>query len=304
VLLLLLKPGLSLVWIFGGLFMFGTVQMGLAIAQDGFRSSDASEIRKMAAFGIIALLCLIVGIYFYFRFRKARKEAVREMELAKGAYDEKWFELGDEMKRGLERLNKKFVEEKNAGKNVWVKQVQKFEADDSVCTAFGRKLHIHPAGDFVELYKQAHEVQHTLMAHAEAWAKKHGGTRKGGGVKDPKRALQKTFRSYGGDSRRLCDLARTTIVFRSFDDMADCLETITKSKMKMYAKISDKEQNRFNPRYSPVDGYRDLQLRINISNDLCEGHVCEIQMHIYPMHKLKNDEAHSKYKKFRDLTAK
>jgi len=183
-------------------------------------------------------------------------------------------------------------------------QAQRFEAESTceLATAFGRLIGIHPANDFVELFKQAHGVRRKLLQNAGRWAKKHGGTRKGGGVKDPERALQKTFRSYGGDSRKLCDLARTTIVFDSFDNMADCLATI-QSEVEMYAKISKKEQNRFNPRYNEetgnVDGYRDMQLRIGI-----DGHVCEIQMHIKRMHKLKNDEAHSKYKKFRDLTAK
>jgi hypothetical protein len=224
------------------------------------------------------------------------------MQDAKGKYDKVWDDLvkrDERVIRDLAKLNDDF----GIAAKAWIEQVQRFGPRDSVCTEIGRKLHIHPADDFVELYKEAHKAQPKLLAHADKWAKKHGGKRKGDRVKDPKRALQKTFRSYGGDSRKLCDLARTTIVFDSFDNMADCLQAIIKSGKPMYRKISDKEQNRFHPRYTKekgnVDGYRDMQLRIGI-----DGHVCEIQMHFHPVYKLKNAETQNNYTKFRDLMAK
>ena len=248
---------------------------------------------------LLVISALALGSYFYYRFWRARQKARRDMKLAKAAYDEVWRKLRGQ--GGIDRLNGDF----DRAVGAWEDQAQSFKAESTceLATAFGRLIGIHPANDFVELFKQAHGVRRKLLQNAGRWARKHRGTREGGGVKDPKRALQKTFRSYGGDSRKLCDLARTTIVFDSFDNMADCLQAIIKSGLPMYRKISDKEQNRFHPRYTKekgnVDGYRDMQLRIGI-----DGHVCEIQMHIRPMHKLKNDEAHSKYKKFRDLTAK
>ena len=265
----------------------------------------AAQSQETLLYGVIAVLALLAFGFFCYRFKKARKEAERGMQDAKGKYDKVWDDLVKRNECGIGDLAKLNADFGIAAED-WNEQVQRFGPRDSVCTVIGRKLHIHPADDFVELYKEAHKAQPKLLARADKWAKKHRGTREGDRVKDLKRALQKTFRSYGGDSRKLCDLARTTIVFDSFDNMTDCLATI-QSEMKMYAKISKKEQNRFNPRYTDwgddwggnVDGYRDMQLRVGI-----DGHVCEIQMHFHPVYKLKDAETQNNYTKFRDLMAK
>ena len=87
--------------------------------------------------------------------------------------------------------------------------------------------------------------------------------------------------------------------------MTDCarisLELTTAGGMERVAMFVLQAASTFKNRvaHPTTEGYRDLLFTV-----LIDGHVCEIQMHIKRMHELKNDDAHSKYKKFRDLTAK
>jgi hypothetical protein len=316
-LMLLVRPRRSLWWICGGLFLHGTSQVAIAVIKAGHQEPaenwgwrahtsweryERTRLISSIANAAIALSAMFTVLGLNFRFKRAQKKARDGMKRAKAAYDVEWQELEGQ----AAVLNDIF----DGAEENWKNQVQRLEEKwNDQCTELAKWFGIFPASDFVELYRQAHDVQPALLRRAGRWAHTHNGTHVCGQVKSPERALQKTFRSYGGDSRKLCDLARTTIVFENFEDMKECLKTIIGSQGKqMFAKIATlgqtkKEQNRFHRRYNEkggnADGYRDMQLRIGI-----DGHVCEIQMHIDLMHELKDNEAHSKYTKFRDLMAK
>ena len=76
------------------------------------------------------------------------------------------------------------------------------------------------------LLAQADELNDLLQAKLYDVCVAHGGTHHACGVKAEKRALQKVFRSYGGDWRRLGDLCRTSLVFECIPQLEACLRAI------------------------------------------------------------------------------
>jgi hypothetical protein len=311
VLFLVAWPRRSLLWNILGLLLFGVSQLVFAVtkgvarpapdehllgAYAAWESYGARKNRESMIFFTLSLVAAVMGASFYYRFTQAQKKGRKGMKDAKDAYSAVWASLPNDGIGDFDRMVKQV-------KKTWKPQVQAVfpEKDDGFTMHLARRLHIYPASEFVELYRQAHKAQPALLKKASEWAGQHGGTHVPGKVKDPVRALQKTFRSYGGDSRKLCDLARTTITFKSFKEMTSCLEHINSDVQQLgdalFQKTSKKMQNRFDEDYEPSDGYRDMQLRVGIG-----GHVCEIQMHIRAMHdKYKHEGWHQKYKNFRDL---
>jgi hypothetical protein len=107
-----------------------------------------------------------------------------------------------------------------------------------------------------------------------------------GPVKQITRAISKTNRSYRGDFRRLTDLVRTTIVFRSFSDVHNFLRLLCKHALCSSDEVSRalrrakqpscnpchvmqilRIRNRFDPSTSSQQlfgGYRDLALKIKM----------------------------------------
>ena len=78
------------------------------------------------------------------------------------------------------------------------------------------------------LYAEADALNDLLHAKLHAVCVAHGGTFHRADVKDEARALQKVFRSYGGDWRRLTDLCRASLVFETVPQAAACLDAIGK----------------------------------------------------------------------------
>jgi len=105
------------------------------------------------------------------------------------------------------------------------------------------------------------------------------------------RTLQKALLDYDGDVEKLLDLARGTIVFDGHADMYRALELLKKNGKvkKMYVKDNfgivdpDGSFNLNNRSGHPVQ-YRDLNLTIELPN----GSVVELQMHLKPMLRAKD----------------
>ena len=76
---------------------------------------------------------------------------------------------------------------------------------------------------FAVLFAKSTKLNDVFQAKFQAMCSACGGAFHRSDVKAEPRALQKVFRSYGGDFRKLCDLVRTTLVFRTLGALADCL---------------------------------------------------------------------------------
>ena len=76
------------------------------------------------------------------------------------------------------------------------------------------------------LLTQADELNDLLQAKLHDVCVAHGGEPHACGIKAEARALQKVFRSYRGDWRRLGDLCRTSLVFDALAPLEACLRAI------------------------------------------------------------------------------
>jgi hypothetical protein len=63
------------------------------------------------------------------------------------------------------------------------------------------------------------------------------GSLKLGGIKNPKRGIEKVDTAYGGDVSRLLDVCRETIVFDRVSDMADCLNELHRDPEVVFVRI-------------------------------------------------------------------
>jgi hypothetical protein len=130
--------------------------------------------------------------------------------------------------------------------------------------------------------------------------------------KQRKRAIEKVWRSYGGDATRLRDLVRGSIVFDTVSEMKASLALILADQNIRILGV----KNRFAAKYDAVKmscGYRDIQISVTLSATVLSSEevdaglhelVCEVQLHLAPIYALKNDEGHKRYVEFRNSRAK
>lgn len=119
-------------------------------------------------------------------------------------------------------------------------------------------------------------------------------------VKQPTRAMEKLQRSYQGNVARLLDLARSTIIVKTIDDVLTVAKLISLQARVHFVK------NRFDPAYDGEDtgGYRDLNMQISLSElegTLFEGHIFEMQIHLDAIAKIKHEDGHALYTRMRNL---
>jgi hypothetical protein len=163
---------------------------------------------------------------------------------------------------------------------------------------------------------QAWGINDRFQLLAAAWKARcrtagSGGEEKEKGLlpKRRQRAIEKVWRTYAGNATRLSDLVRCSIVFDSVPDLQECLALIIADPRVNVVRV----KNRFSAAYDAVKeccGYRDIQLSVTL-NDLGEEHermglhehVCEVQLHLNSIYKLKNDEGHKRYVEFRNRRA-
>jgi len=107
-------------------------------------------------------------------------------------------------------------------------------------------------------------------------------------LKGRDRAEQKISGEYGGESARLVDVARATVVFNSYAEIKSGIEYL-KGRAKV-VRVKDRFE-------TPVNGYRDVLMNLQMSN----GHVVELQLHLQAILDVKHHEGHDHYKTIRDL---
>ena len=181
-----------------------------------------------------------------------------------------------------------------------------------------KKLRKHPTAQQVKiLLTQAWAVNGKFQGTVASWKR---ASSSGGGLaaaaargkvllpKRRQRAIEKVWRSYGGNATRLGDLVRASLTFDTVGELKACLALILADGNVRVFRV----KNRFASTYDAIKlscGYRDIQLSVTLSEacfspeevamDLHE-HVCEVQLHLLPIYTLKNDEGHKRYVTFRN----
>ncbi len=145
-----------------------------------------------------------------------------------------------------------------------------------------------------QLYEDADLLNPLLIEKATAWASKFNGDVIKVRVKDESRSLEKTFRIYEGDWRKLCDLTRTTIVFNSLKDLTNCFVFMSQDSEIELIYVGD-EKFRFDIESESLSGYRDIQLSCRLRSKAAvsrrlDNHIVEIQLNLTPIIELKSDE--------------
>jgi len=138
--------------------------------------------------------------------------------------------------------------------------------------------------------------QDPLLASKIKWAS----------VKSPDRSFEKVYRSYGNDVSRLVDVVRQQIVFRSVEDIRNCLAAISSDPEATIRR----HKNRLALDYNDVlsAGYRDILLNISIDNEKTKRlgtnrHICELQLVLDAFHVLKSVDGHKRYVEYRNKRA-
>ena len=139
------------------------------------------------------------------------------------------------------------------------------------------------------------------------WAAPFGAHHSQCSVKRRGRSIEKLFRRYGGNASRLTDLVRSSITFDTLQQLCDCLERGILADGSVAAPHC---KNRFDPAYDGKEsaGYRNFAIYFTISNEytICRGldkHVCELQLGITAIDRLKHADGHSRYVAYRNLSA-
>jgi hypothetical protein len=145
--------------------------------------------------------------------------------------------------------------------------------------------------DLDALYVQAAGAQEQLSALTRGIASELGGEAMvPPTLKGRARAQEKIVADYGGDASQIVDLARSSIVFKTMNQVKAAIAAVTSR-----AKVT-RVKDRFD---KPVNGYRDVLFNLEMPN----GHVVEMQLHLEGIMSIKNGEGHAIYEQARAIEA-
>lgn len=141
-------------------------------------------------------------------------------------------------------------------------------------------------GSLEALYNACDLLNEVFLCKMKAVSDTHLGTFWRANVKSEDRALQKIYRSYSEDWRRLTDINRCAIGFGDFNQMATCLRAISADPEIVLLRMAPSKM-RFSENYdaaSASGGYRDVQLSVRIDTAWTRMHgleriLCEVQLH-------------------------
>ncbi|CAN0285455.1 unnamed protein product [Pylaiella littoralis] len=204
---------------------------------------------------------------------------VKTVKKYERAYDSLYYEL--EMDGGLGCLRR--IEERNPKSDLLqpeVLELQGCSADDKL----EKQLFFYREGAIRAKVQLDELVRELLNSH-------QGRERSYAEVKSLESTRRKATTFFGGDIRRLADMARVSVICNTPED----LELACKGLMESVAPHHVKRvSNGFNSDWKP-SGYRDVKV-----NTVVSGHLCEIQLHLRSFYKLK-DGQHEVYEWAREL---
>lgn len=147
------------------------------------------------------------------------------------------------------------------------------------------------SNDLDELYQQAAEAQPYLTQVTEKVAQELGGEALiPETLKARERAMEKIAADYGGDASRITDLARSSVIFETEEQVLQALDILRQGMNVIRIK------NRFE---SPVNGYRDVLLNILMPNE----HIVEMQLHLRSILDVKYEFGDKLYQEIRTIEA-
>ena len=125
-------------------------------------------------------------------------------------------------------------------------------------------------------------------------------------LKSAHRAIEKLIRAYGHDVSRLADVCRQTAVFADVAGISECLKLMSSDLETTIVRI----KNRMDPDCdaSLYGGYRDVNINLHITSQAAvalgvDSHVCEVQLVLIPIARLKSEGGHRNYIVCRNLRA-
>ena len=158
------------------------------------------------------------------------------------------------------------------------------------------------------LFREADALNDVLHAKLHDVCVAHGGDFHRADIKGEARALQKVFRTYKGDWRRLNDLCRSSLKFETVAQMAACLCAIGEdAELVVVPSSDDKMRLREDFDATKSGGYRDVQLTVLLDTAEARSrgvhkHLAEVQLHFAPIIALKSEGGHKNYVLRRNLS--
>jgi len=147
-----------------------------------------------------------------------------------------------------------------------------------------------PYDDFDILYSKSHYAQAELETLCKSTAMLTSTEAHFSGVKSTHRAKQKVITELQGDTSRITDLARATIVANDVSSLVDSYEALSKEATIV------KVKNRFK---SPApSGYRDLNILVQLPKT---GIIAEVQFHLKAIADVKNGAEHALYEEIQRI---
>jgi hypothetical protein len=147
-----------------------------------------------------------------------------------------------------------------------------------------------PHSDFNLLYQKAISGQSELESITRKIAQKSNTYTYSSGVKSKQRALDKVTTKHTGNSEKITDIARTSIVAQDIPEMMKAFELLEQNTQLLRIK------NRFvtpNP-----SGYRDLSLLVRLPES---GIIAEVQLHLEAFSVIKNGKEHDNYEQIQQI---
>ena len=156
--------------------------------------------------------------------------------------------------------------------------------------SFRKNNLVQPLDDFENLYRLGLSAQQELELMTQQAALLSGTRAISAGIKSQERALAKIDGKFDGDSARITDIVRTSLVAEDIPSMMAAFEHMTRDHELVEVK------NRFkNPGPS---GYRDLKVLMRMPES---GMIAEVQFHLEEFATIKNGDEHENYEQIQQI---
>jgi len=149
---------------------------------------------------------------------------------------------------------------------------------------------IQPYTDFDVLYSKAHQAQFELESLCKSTAMLSGTHAFFSGIKSADRAKQKIELELNGNTNKITDLARATIIADDVEGLMAAYETLTREATVVKAKNRFKTPNK--------SGYRDLNVVVELPKTKL---MVEVQLHLRAIADVKSGPEHDIYKVIQGL---
>ncbi|MDF2152337.1 phosphoribosylglycinamide formyltransferase [Vibrio sp. CAU 1672] len=149
---------------------------------------------------------------------------------------------------------------------------------------------VQPYSDFDVLHSKAHQAQFELETICKSTALLTDTEPHFAGIKSKQRAITKIAHELDGQTNRITDLARATIVANDVSSLVSAYEALERETTIL------KVKNRF--KKPAASGYRDLNLLVRLPKT---NLVAEVQLHLKAIADVKSGPEHELYKNIQQI---